>query len=103
MLTLIPDLRRAWTLQHNMMGIQNYILLVSLFVIRHSRSSVSSCCMVATSHPDATYVFSLSFNCENLYRSVNSNPCHTKGQLRHKEGVRKAPSPWFIPLDPAAR
>lgn len=40
---------------------------------------------------------------ENLYHTINGDPCHIKGQLRHKEGVKKATLPWFIPLDPAAR
>lgn len=28
-------------------------------------------------------------DCEKLYHTINGNPCHMKGQLRHKEGVRK--------------
>jgi hypothetical protein len=78
----------TWVLQQNMMGIQNLLVIR----LRHRHSGISSCCIVATLHPDANVRSSLNFDCEKLYHTINGDPCHMKGQLRHKEGMRKGSS-----------
>ena len=76
----------------------------SPFMVIHLRHRCSLVvCMVAMFHPDATYIPSLSFNCEKRYHTINSDPCHIKGQLKHQESVKKASLPWLVPLEPAAR
>ncbi len=87
------------------MGIQNYAIssvFPSVAPLRHLPSGVQLLYGIDVTSR-CNVLPSLNCDGEKLYHTVDSDPCHIKDQLRHREGVRKAPLPWFIPLDPAAR